>query len=144
MAHLHAPGLVLRMDAQTLAADGATYTGSGLEDVEFAAHQYYVCIESNAKDALWVPLFAAPGPSRKGIAAASKTGNTRWVRYTSFYDSGQLCRIPHKATQHAASAAYDDSTPKAPNRMDPGHLPGRAEFPDDAAFRPMMNNVAIR
>lgn len=142
MPHIHAPGLVLRFDPQTLAANGATYTGS--DDVEFSAQQYYVCIEANAKEALWVPLFAGPGPGRKGIAATAKTGSPRWIKYTSFYDGGQLCCIAHKAAQTAAKVAYDDSTPKAPNRMLVAQLPARSEFPGETAFRPMAGNVAIR
>lgn len=142
MPHVHAPGLVLRMDPQTLATEGASYTGDN--EVEFAAQQYFVCIAADAKEGLWVPLFAGPGPGRKGIAATSKTGHTRWIRYTSFYDHGQLCRIAHKAVQRAATVAYDESTPKAPNRLLPAALPARSDFPDDAAFRPMAGNVAIR
>lgn len=142
MPHIHAPGLVLRFDPQTLADDGASYTGS--DEVEFSAQQFYVCIDANPKDALWVPLFAGPGPGRKGIAATAKTGNPRWIKYTSFYDCGQLCRIGHKAAQTAAKVAYDDSTPKLPNRLAATALPARSEFPADNAFRPMAGNVAIR
>ena len=75
MPHIHAPDLVLRFDPQTLADDGASYTGN--DEVEFSAQQFYVCIDANPKDALWVPLFAGPGPGRKGIAATAKTGRTR-------------------------------------------------------------------
>ena len=142
MPHIHAPGLVLRFDPKTLAAQGATYTGK--DDVELSAQQYFVCIEANAKDALWVPLFPGPGPGRKGIPTTAKSGHTRWTKSSSFYDSAQVCRIAHKAAQRAAEVAYDESTPKLPSRMLPAYLPLRAEFPDDAAFRPMAGNVAIR
>jgi hypothetical protein len=142
MPHVHAPGLVLRFDPKTLAAQGATYTGK--DDEELSPQQYFVCIDTNAKDALWVPLFAGPGPGRKGIAVAAKSGNTRWTKSSSFYDSSQVCRIAHKAAHRAAELAYDDSTPKAPNRMAPAQLPARSEFPDDPAFRPMSSNFAIR
>jgi hypothetical protein len=30
-----------------------------------SAQQYYVCIDANAKDALWVPLFAGPRPDAR-------------------------------------------------------------------------------
>jgi hypothetical protein len=142
MPHVHAPGLVLRFDPKTLAKEGAAYTGD--HNVELSPQQYFVCIDANAKDALWVPLFAGPGPGRKGIAAAAKTGNTRWTRSSSFYDAAQVCRIAHKVAHKAAEAAFDDSTPKAPNLMSPKQLPPRAEFPDDTAFRPMSANLAIR
>ena len=135
MPHVHAPGLVLRFDPATLAADGATHTGDA--DVEFAPQQYFVCIEANAKDALWLPLFPGPGPGRKGIAATAKTGGARWTKFTSFYDPALLCRVSHKAAQHAAAVAYDDSTPKLPNRLALAHLPKRDEFPPDSAFHPI-------
>jgi len=142
MPHIHAPGLVLRLDPKTLAAHGATYTGA--DDEELSPQQYFVCIDANARDALWVPLFAGPAPGRKGIAASSKSGNARWTRSTSFYDGAQVCRIAHKAVHRAAEMAYDDSTPKAPNAMAVAQLPPRAVFPPDDAFRPMSLNSAIR
>lgn len=142
MAHVHAPGLVLRLDPKTLATQGATYTGS--DDDELSPQQYFVCIQTTAKDALWVPLFASPGPQRKGIPAEAKTGHARWVRYSSFYDVSQLCRIGHKAIQRAAEVAYDESSPKAPNRMLVAQLPARSLFPADEAFRPMSGNTTFR
>lgn len=142
MPHVHAPGLVLRFDPQTLASDGASFTGT--DEVEYSPQQYYVCIDANPKDALWVPLFASPGPGRKGIAAGGKTGGPRWIKYSSFYDANHLCRIAHKAAQTAAKVAYDDSSPKLPNRMALADLPARSEFPDESAFRPMAGNVSIR
>jgi hypothetical protein len=142
MPHVHAPGLVLQFDPQTLIAQACTFTGT--QEVELSAQQYYVCIDANPKDALWVPLFAGPGPGRKGIAAAAKTGNGRWTKSSSFYDSALLVRIPHKAAQRAAEKAYDNSTPKAPNTLATAQLPPRAEFPDDSAFGPMAGKVSTR
>ena len=142
MPHVHAPGLVLQFDPQTLLSQGATC--SWKDEPELSAQQYYVCIDANAKDALWVPLFAGPGVGRKGIAVAAKSGHPRWTRSSSFYHSGQLCRIAHKAAQRAAEKAYDDSTPKAPNRMALAQLPKRDEFPADAGFHPMEGNVGVR
>ena len=141
MAHVHAPGLVLKFDPQTLATQGATFAGS--DDTEFSP-QYFVCLESGPRDALWIPLFAAPGPGRKGIAASAKSGDSMWTRNSSFYDPGHLCRIGHKAVQKAAEAARDRSTPKAPNRLALDHLPPRSEFPTDDAFRPMAGHITIR
>lgn len=142
MAHVHAPGLVLRLDPQTLSDQGSSYVGD--DDTELSAQQYFVCIDANPKDALWMPLFAGPGPGRKGIAASAKTGNSHWTRNSSFYHAGHLCRIGHKAAHKAAEAARDHSTAKAPNRMAVEQLPQRSEFPDDTAFRPMKGNLAIR
>ncbi len=142
MAHVHAPGLVLRFDPKTLSTHGATYTGK--DDEELSPQQYFLCIESNAKDALWAPLFAAPGPGRKGILPAAKSGHPRWSRYSSFYDVLQICRITHKAAQKAASVAYDESTSKLTNQLVLSKVPPRSEFPDDSAFRPMSSNFAIR
>lgn len=142
MPHVHARGLVLRLDPKTLAKEGATYTGN--HDVELSPQQYFLCIETNAKDALWVPLFAGPGPGRKGIAATTKTGNSRWTKSSSFYDTAQVCRIAHKIAHKSAEKAFDESTPKAPNLLSLNQVPARAEFPEDTAFRPMSDNLAIR
>jgi hypothetical protein len=137
MPHVHAPGLVLQFDPATLAALGATCTWK--DDPALSAQQYYVCIDANAKDALWVPLFAGPAPGRQGIAVAAKSGNARWTRSSSFYHVGQVCRIAHKTAQRAAEKAYDDSTPKAPNRMALPQVPRRGEFSADALFHPMAD-----
>jgi hypothetical protein len=142
MAHVHAPGLVLRFDPKTLAAQGATYTGK--DDEELSPQQYFLCIDANAKDALWAPLFASSAPGRKGILPTAKSGHSRWVRYSSFYDAAQVCRIAHKAAHKAAEIAYDESSPKTPNRLAVAQVPARAEFPGDDAFRPMSANYAIR
>ena len=142
MPHIHAPGLVLQLDPQMLATHGATYTWG--DDPELSAQQYFVCIESDAKEALWLPLFAGPAPGRKGIAAAAKSGDPRWTRSSSFYHPAQVCRISHKGVQRAAEAAYDRSTPKQPNRLAPAQLPKREELPPDDAFRAMAGNLQIR
>jgi len=143
MPHVHAPGLVLQFDPQTLLTHGATCSWKD-EETELSAQQYYVCIDANAKDALWVPLFAGPGPGRKGIAVTAKSGHPRWTRSSSFYHGGQVCRVAHKTAQRAAEKAYDDSTPKQPNRMALPQLPKRDEFPADALFNPMAGNVQLR
>ncbi len=141
MPHLHAPGLVLRLDPPTLASHGALYTGS--DEIPWPHQLYFVCLESNASEALWVPLFPGPGPGRKGIAPEAKTGSARWTKHSSFFDGTQLCRIGHKAIQRAATAAFDDSTPKAPNRMNLARLPARSEFPPDSTFHPLAGNAAL-
>jgi hypothetical protein len=133
---------VLRFDPKTLAAQGATYTGK--DDEELSPQQYYVCIDANPKDALWAPLFAASAPGRKGILPAAKSGHARWIRYSSFYDAAQVCRIAHKAAHRAAEVAYDESSPKAPNRIAVAQVPLRTEFPADADFRPMAANTTFR
>ena len=86
-------------------------------DEELLSQQYYVCVAANPKDALWMPLFAGPGPGRKGIAASAKSGHVQWTKHSSFYRPGTLFRVPHKATQQAAEAASDRSTPKTANRI---------------------------
>jgi hypothetical protein len=142
MPHVHAPGLVLRFDPKTLAKQGATYTGK--DDEELSPQQYFLCIDANPKDALWVPLFAASSPGRKGILPTAKTGHSRWIRYSSFYDAAQICRIAHKSAHLASVAAFDESSPKVPNRLAVASVPARSEFPPDEAFRPMSANTAFR
>lgn len=139
MPHVHAPGLVLRFDPQALAAHDVTHVGS--DDDVLSQPLYFVCIEANPKDALWVPLFAGPGPGRKGILANAKTGHSQWTRNSSFYHAGQICRIGHKTAAKAAEAGRDQSTPRSPNRLAPGHVPARAEFPADSAFGPMTRSA---
>jgi len=142
MPHVHAPGLVLQLDPVTLSKHGATCTWS--DDPELSAQQYFVCIESNKTDALWVPLFGGPAPGRRGIAATAKSGHPRWTRSSSFFHPAQVIRISHKATQRAAEAAYDQSSPKVPNRMAAEQLPPLAEFPAATAFIPMSAGVVSR
>lgn len=135
MPHVHAPGLALQLDPKTLATHGAH---AALPDgTRLSAHQYYVCIAVDAKDGWWVPLFAGPGPGRKGIAAEAKTGYAQWTRHSSFYDPGCVLRVGHKGAQRAADAAYDRSSPKSPNRMLAPGLPARPDFPADAALVPL-------
>lgn len=142
MPHIHAPGLVLRFDPQALADSGATFAGG--EGVELAGPQYFVCVDANPKDALWLPLFAGPGPGRKGIAATAKTGHLSWTKHSSFFHAGQLCRVSHKGAQKASEVGRDMTSPKTPNRLAVAQLPPRAELPPEAAFRPMAGNVVIR
>ena len=142
MPHIHAPGLVLQFDSQTLIAHGATC--SWKDEPELAPQHYYVCIDANIKDALWAPLFPGPGPGRKGIAASAKSGGVRWTRSSSFYHAAQACRVAHKTAQRAAEKAYDESSPKLPNRLAPTQVPRRDEFPADALFHPMAGNVVLR
>ena len=47
-------------------------------------------------------------------------------------------------TQRAAEKAFDESSPKLPNRMALTQLPRRDEFPADTTFNPMAGNVALR
>lgn len=136
MPHVHAPGLVLRFDPQVLAVHGTTASGSA--EMDFSHPLYFVCVDANPKDALWIPLFPGPGVGRKGIAATAKTGHAQWTRHSSFYDPAVLCRVGHKTAQKAAEAARDQSSPKVPNRISVAQLPARSEFPLDAAFRPML------
>lgn len=142
MAHVHSPGLALRFDPRTLAAQGATYTGS--DDEELSPQQYFLCIHADAREALWAPLFASSAPGRIGILPTAKSGGSRWARYSSFYDPAQICRIAHKAATRAAEVAYDESSPKQPNRIDAAQVPPRSVFPADDAFRPMKGNTTFR
>jgi len=142
MPHIHAPGLVLQLDPQMLAAHGASYTWG--DEPELSAQQYFVCIEADAKEALWLPLFAGPAAGRKGIAATAKTGDPRWTRSSSFFHPAQVCKISHKAVQRAAEAAYDRSTPKQPNRLATTQLPAREELPAADAFHAMAGSLQTR
>ena len=142
MPHIHAPGLVLQLDPQTLAAHGASYTWG--DEPELSAQQYFVCIEADAKEALWLPLFAGPGAGRKGIAAAAKSGDPRWTRSSSFFHPAQVCRLSHKAVQRAAEAAYDRSTPQLPNKLAVAQLPAREELPAADAFHAMKGSLQTR
>lgn len=135
LPHVHAPGLVLQLDPRTLASHGATMTGA--LSIELSAQQYYVCIQADAREALWVPLFPGPGPGRIGIAAEAKSGYAHWTRNSSFFDPTCVCRVGHKGAQRAADAAYDRSSPKSPNRLAVAQLPARERFPADGMFTAM-------
>ncbi|WP_155844798.1 hypothetical protein [Arenimonas oryziterrae] len=134
MAHVHAPGLVLHMYPEELLKHGAGHTVEP-EDAVSAQH-YFVCLSSDAKEGLWVPLFQAPGKDLKMISESAKSGHARWTRGPSYYDLEQLWRIPHKAAQRGAAAAMDQSLTKSPNTVALTALPQREEFPSATAFRP--------
>lgn len=137
MPHLHAPGLVLNLDPDELLGQGAEYTCA--EDDSTATPQYFVCIEADARQGLWLPLYSGPAPGRKGVAGTVKSGSPQWTRSPSFYHPGELWRASHKAVQRSALAARDRSTPKLPNTLALAALPPRDAFPPDTAFRPGTN-----
>ena len=66
MAHVHAPGLVLRMDPDELLKQGATCSCAEHEAVH--AQHYFLCIESDASGGFWVPLFTGPRMGTTGVA----------------------------------------------------------------------------
>ena len=53
MPHVHAPGLVLNLDPDELLGNGAQFTCP--EDESASTPQFYVCLEADAKQGLWVP-----------------------------------------------------------------------------------------
>lgn len=134
MAHVHTPGLVLHMYPEELLKHGAGHTCE--PDDAVAAQHYFVCLSVDAKAGLWVPLFQAPRADRESIPESAKSGHPRWTRGPSYYDVDQLWRIPHKAAERGAAAAYDQSQPKNPNKVALSALPDRERFPADTAFRP--------
>ncbi|MBK7209716.1 MAG: hypothetical protein IPH99_05050 [Xanthomonadales bacterium] len=126
MAHVHAPGLVLRMDPDALIREGATCSCAEHEAVH--AQHYFVCIEANARDGLWLPLFSAPRVGTKELPNAARIGDPRWVGTSSHYHPEQIWRAPHKAVQRAAAAAHDSSSGKLANRIKTEFLPPIAEL----------------
>lgn len=126
MAHVHAPGLVLRMDPDELLKYHATCSCSDDEAVN--AQHYFVCIEADAKQGLWVPLLSGPRYGTKEFTTASKTGDPRWVSSSSHYGLDQVWRATHKAAQMAAAAAHDRSSAKLPNRVSVNALPSADTF----------------
>ncbi|MEO7935322.1 MAG: hypothetical protein ABIR27_03605 [Dokdonella sp.] len=131
MAHVHAPGLVLRMDPDELIREGAICSCAEHEAVH--AQHYFVCIEANAKDGLWLPLFSGPRMGTKELPNISRTGDPRWVGTSSHYSPEQIWRATHKAAQRAATAAHDSSSGKLANRIKTEFLPSPSEFTFDAA-----------
>lgn len=127
MAHVHAPGLVLRMDPDELLHYGARCSCD--EDLAVHAQHFFVCIEADAKEGFWVPLFNGPRVGSREIPGTAKTGHARWQGGASHYLPEQIWRAPHKAAQRAAAVAHDQSSLKVPNLVALAHLPKRAEFP---------------
>lgn len=134
MPHMHTPGLVLNLDPDELLSHGAEYTC--VEDDSVATPQFFVCLEADAKQGLWVPLYTSPAPGRKGIAGADKSGHPMWTRSPSFYNPGELWRASHKAVQRGAIAGRDRYNSKLPNTVAVAVLPKRAEFPPESSFKP--------
>ncbi len=132
MAHLHAPGLVLRMDPDELLRQAATCSCE--EDRAVNAQHYFVCIEADAKEGLWVPLFTGPRFGTREIPSAAKTGDPRWIGVPAHFNPDQVWRASHKAAQRAAVSAHDRSSAKLPNRVAQKSLPLPAEFAPVAAL----------
>ncbi|MEO8671456.1 MAG: hypothetical protein ABI411_09095 [Tahibacter sp.] len=131
MAHVHAPGLVLRMDPDELLNNAAKCSCE--EDLAVNAQHYFLCIAADAKEGWWVPLFTGPRVGTKEIPGSSKTGDPRWIGVPAHYSTDQVWRASHKAVQRAATAAHDRSTPKLANRVIAKSLPGPQEFPGISA-----------
>jgi|APFre7841882724_1041349.scaffolds.fasta_scaffold48073_3 hypothetical protein len=137
MPHVHVPGLVLNLDPDELTGKGAQFTCP--EEESASTPQYFVCLEADAKQGLWVPLYSGPATGRKGIPGTVKAGSPQWTRSPSFYSPGELWRASHKAVQHGAVAARDRSTVKQPNTLVLSALPKREEFPPEASFKAGAN-----
>lgn len=127
MAHVHSPGLVLRMDPDELLHYGAQCSCE--DDLAVHAQHFFVCIEADAKEGLWVPLFKGPRIGSREIPGAAKSGAARWLGTATHYLPEQLWRASHKAVQRAASVANDPSSTKVPNMIAVTSLPKRDEFP---------------
>lgn len=126
MAHVHAPGLVLRMDPDELVKQGATFTCEEHEAVH--AQHYFVCIDANPRDGLWAPLFTGPRMGTRELPNASRSGDPRFVGSSAHYSPDQVWRATHKAAQRAATAAHDSSSGKLPNRIALDAVPPVAGF----------------
>ncbi|WP_440225488.1 hypothetical protein ACQQ2N_09585 [Dokdonella sp. MW10] len=127
MSHVHAPGLVLRMDPDELLHYGASCSCD--DDVAVHAQHFFLCIEADAKEGSWVPLFTGRALGTREIPTSAKSGNPRWTATPAHYHPGQVWRASHKAAQRAANVARDPTTPKTPNLIALAHVPSRAEFP---------------
>jgi hypothetical protein len=114
------------MDPDELLKQGAKCSCE--EDRAVNAQHYFVCIEADAKEGLWVPLFTGPRVGTKEIPGSSKTGDPRWIGVPSHFNPDQVWRASHKAVQRAAISAHDQSSPKLPNRIAVKSLPLSGEF----------------
>lgn len=126
MAHVHAPGLVLRMDPDELVREGAR--SSCAEDDAVHAQHYFLCIEANARDGLWVPLFTGPRVGSRELPKSARSGDPRWLGSSTHYDPAQVWRATHKAAQRAAAAAHDSSSGKLSNRIIAEAVPAVSDF----------------
>lgn len=127
MALVHAPGLVLRLDPDELRHYGARCSRDAGRAVH--AQHYFVCIEADAKEGIWVPLFNGPQVGSREIPGSAKTGQARWLSGASHYVTEEAWQASHKAVQRAAAVAHDNSSTKQPNRVAPAGLPRRDDFP---------------
>lgn len=127
MAHTHVPGLVLRLDPDELLNHGAHCSCD--IDLAVKAQHYFLCIASDPKEGIWLPLFTGPRVGTREIPAAAKAGHPRWTNGTSYYPTDQIWRAPHKAVQRAASVAHDQTASKTANTVAAKFVPPREDFP---------------
>ncbi|HET6603575.1 MAG TPA: hypothetical protein VFG21_05075 [Xanthomonadaceae bacterium] len=130
MALVYSPGLALYLYPAELLRFGATHTAA--DDEAVTAEHYFLCLSADAREGCWTPLHVTRGQDRQHIPESAKSGHPRFSKGVSWYSTGDLWRIPHKAVQRASMVAGDKSTAKAPNRVAPAWVPDLALFTKDA------------
>ena len=126
MAHVHSPGLVLRMDPDELLKQAATCSCDENDAVH--AQHYFLCIDADAVGGLWTPLFTAARVGTRELPRSALSGDPRWQAMSAHFHPDQVWRATHKAVQRAAAAAHDRSSAKLPNRVKAEFVPNKSEF----------------
>ena len=126
MAHVHAPGLVLRMDPDELLKQAATCSCDENDAVH--AQHYFLCVDADATGGLWTPLFTAARVGTRELPRSALSGDPRWQAMSAHFHPDQVWRATHKAVQRAAAAAHDRSSAKMPNRVKAEFVPDKSEF----------------
>jgi len=115
------PGLVLHLDPDTLAAQGATCTCTVGQRVQ--GGHFFLCLEVEGELAVWVPLYSNDGVGRSQLSANGRSGHRKWTTGTFYWYHGQVWRAPHPAVVAAADAGGDMSRAGSRNKLAQASLP---------------------
>lgn len=100
-------GLVLHLDPNRLAQEGATCTDP--PGVRVEGQHFFLCVEISSGSSKWIPLFTARNAKRNQLAADGRQGHQKWVGGTFHYHPAQIWTATPTAIAIAAARAHDKS-----------------------------------
>ncbi len=114
-------GLVLHLDPERLADEGATCTDP--PGVRVEGQHFFICISVDGQNSRWVPLFTDPNTGRVALSKDDRVGHPKWIRGTFHYHSAQIWSATAQAVANAAARAHDKSRRGTRNLIAPQHVP---------------------
>jgi hypothetical protein len=114
-------GLVLHLDPDALEREGGTY--SCLPDRRVHGGHFFLCLEVDAGQGEWLPLYTKDGVGRRVLEKDGRRGHSKWTSADCFYHVAQVWRAPHRAVILAAQRGKDMSSPGGRNSVSEEYVP---------------------